>query len=100
MIEVAAIVSAVVRHWDDLVVILVLLMFNSTVGCLQEHEAADAVEALRGELALRALARRDEEWHDVDATSLVAGDVLAGLSQASAVPDGKLTQGDRRERPL
>lgn len=57
MIEVAAVLSAAVRHWDDLVVIMVLLVFNGAVGFWQEHQAADAVEALRRQLALRALAR-------------------------------------------
>ena len=76
MIEVAAVLSAAVRHWDDLVVILVLLVLNAAVGFWQEHQAADDVEALRRQLALRALARRDGQWGELDATMLVVGDVV------------------------
>jgi H+-transporting ATPase len=43
MIEVAAILSAVVRHWVDLIIILVLLAFNAVVGFWQEHQASNAV---------------------------------------------------------
>ena len=34
MIEVAAVLSAVVRHWVDLAIILVLLVFNAAYSCL------------------------------------------------------------------
>jgi H+-transporting ATPase len=47
MIEVAAILSGVVRHWDDFVIILVLLVFNAVVGFWQEFKAANALEALK-----------------------------------------------------
>ena len=36
MIEIAAILSAVVRHTADLIIILVLLVFNALVGFWQE----------------------------------------------------------------
>ncbi len=94
MIEVAAVLSAVVRHWDDLIVILVLLVFNGAVGFWQEHQAADAIEALRRQLALRALTRRDGQWQNVDAATLVVGDVIR-IRLGNVVPaDVKLLQGD------
>ena len=37
MIEAAALLSALVGHWADLVIILVLLVFNSAVGFWQEY---------------------------------------------------------------
>jgi H+-transporting ATPase len=47
MIEVAAILSAIVRHWDDLIIISVLLFFNALVGFWQEYKAANALEPLK-----------------------------------------------------
>lgn len=47
MIEVAAVLSALVRHWVDLIIIVVLLVFNAVVGFWQEYQAANAVEALK-----------------------------------------------------
>ena len=37
-------------------------MFNAAVGFWQEHTAADAVAALKRQLALRATVRRDGRW--------------------------------------
>ncbi len=59
MIEVAAILSAIVRHWDDLTIILILLVFNALVGFWQEYKAANALEALKKQLALKARVLRD-----------------------------------------
>ena len=76
MIEVAAILSAVVRHWVDLIIILVLLAFNAVVGFWQEFQAANAVAALKKQLALKARVLRDRAWREVGAAVLVPGDVV------------------------
>jgi len=39
MIEVGAILSAIVHNTDDLVIILVLLVFNAVVGFWHEYQA-------------------------------------------------------------
>jgi H+-transporting ATPase len=51
MIEVAAVLSALVRHWVDFGIIVALLVFNAAVGFWQEYTAGNAVEALRRQLA-------------------------------------------------
>ena len=76
MIEVALILSAVLRHWPDVIIVGVLLVFNAGVGFWQEHTAADAVAALKRQLALRAAVRRDGNWTEIDAAGLVPGDVV------------------------
>jgi magnesium-transporting ATPase (P-type) len=38
MIEVAAVLSAMVGHWVDMIIVLVLLVFNVVVGFWQEHQ--------------------------------------------------------------
>ena len=40
MIEVAVILSGVVRHWTDFFIILILLVTNAVVGFWEEHEAS------------------------------------------------------------
>ena len=62
MIEVAAVLSAIVRHWDDLGIILALLIFNGVIGFWQEFKAANALEALKKQLALTARVLRDGQW--------------------------------------
>jgi H+-transporting ATPase len=94
MIEIAAILTAVLQHWADLIIVAVLLVFNAVVGFWQEFQAANAVEALKKQLALKARARRDGTWQEVEAVSLVPGDVVR-LRLGDIIPaDVKLTQGD------
>ncbi|MEM7024961.1 MAG: cation-transporting P-type ATPase, partial [Pseudomonadota bacterium] len=40
MIEIAAVLSLLVRHWADFVIILVLLIYNALIGFWQERKAA------------------------------------------------------------
>lgn len=76
MIEVAALLSAVVRHWPDFVIILALLVFNAGIGFWQEFKASNALDALRQSLALHARVLRDGQWGQIDAAELVPGDVI------------------------
>ena len=76
MIETAALLSLLVRHWADLVIILVMLIFNAVIGFWEEHKASNALDALKNQLALGARALRDGSWKNVDAKDLVPGDVV------------------------
>jgi H+-transporting ATPase len=76
MIEAAAVLSLVVRHWADFVIIAVLLLFNAMVGFWQEHKADNALEALKRQLSLQARVRRGGTWRQVPARELVPGDVI------------------------
>ncbi|MGA7965758.1 MAG: plasma-membrane proton-efflux P-type ATPase, partial [Gammaproteobacteria bacterium] len=94
MIEVAAVLSAVVRHWTDLIVICALLLFNAIIGFWQERKAQNALEALKSQLALRARVRRDGKWQEVAAQDLVPGDVVRVRIGDIIPADIKLTDGD------
>ncbi len=76
MIEVAAILSAIVHHTEDLVIILVLLVFNAVVGFWQEYQAGNAIEQLKKQLALKSWVCRNGKWREIDATQLVPGDIV------------------------
>ncbi|WP_197513342.1 plasma-membrane proton-efflux P-type ATPase [Acidihalobacter aeolianus] len=94
MIEVAAILSAIIGHWTDLTIIMVLLIFNALIGFWEEHKAANALEALKSQLALKARALRDGQWGEIDAAALVPGDVLR-LRLGDIIPaDAKLIEGE------
>ncbi|MCA9028622.1 MAG: hypothetical protein KDA86_25675 [Planctomycetaceae bacterium] len=43
MIEVAAVLSALVRHWDDFAIILMLLVMNAIVGFWEEFQVGNAI---------------------------------------------------------
>ena len=94
MIEVAAILSGVVRHWEDFAVILVLLLMNAGVGFWEEFQAGNAIAALKATLALQALVKRDGKWTTVPARELVPGDLMR-LRIGDIIPaDARLLQGD------
>ena len=94
MIEVAAILSATVRHWSDFAVIMALLFFNAGIGFWQEYTAGNAVSALKKELAQKARVLRDGQWQVLDAASLVPGDIVR-IRLGDVVPaDVKLIAGE------
>ncbi|HSO18137.1 MAG TPA: plasma-membrane proton-efflux P-type ATPase, partial [Desulfosarcina sp.] len=94
MIEAAAVLSLAVRHWVDFGIIVTLLVFNAAVGFWQEHQAGNAVAALKNKLALKGRVRREGAWKVIDARELVPGDVIR-LRAGDIVPaDAKLIDGD------
>jgi len=94
MIEAAVILSAVARHWPDFGIILVLLLANSVVGFWEEHEAGNAIDALKAKLANKAQVRRDGKWVTPPARDLVPGDVIH-IRLGDIVPaDARLLDGD------
>ena len=76
MIEIAVILSAAARHWPDFFIILVLLLANSVVGFWEEHQAGNAIAALKGKLAIKARVKRDGKWVTPPSRELVPGDVI------------------------
>jgi H+-transporting ATPase len=97
MIEVAAILSAVVHHWADLGIILALLVVNAIVGFWEEYQAGNTIAALKQRLALQARVKRNGTWTTVPARELVPGDIIR-LRIGDIVPaDARLLEGDPME---
>ncbi len=94
MIEAAVILSAVARHWPDFAIILLLLLANAVVGFWEEHQAGNAIAALKARLAIKARVKRDGKWINPAARELVPGDVIR-LRLGDIVPaDARLLDGD------
>ncbi|MGA7979181.1 MAG: HAD-IC family P-type ATPase [Chromatiaceae bacterium] len=94
MIEAAVILSAVSRHWPDFGIILLLLVANAVVGFWEEHQAGNAIAALKAKLAIEARAKRDGKWTSPEARELVPGDVIR-VRLGDIVPaDARLLTGD------
>ncbi|MCX9024947.1 MAG: plasma-membrane proton-efflux P-type ATPase [Candidatus Methanoperedens sp.] len=94
MIEVAAILSAFIQHWEDFVIITALLFVNAVVGFEQEHKAENAIELLKQKLAFLARVRRDGKWQQIPARELVPGDIVRVRLGEIIPADIKLMQGD------
>ncbi|HSH49876.1 MAG TPA: plasma-membrane proton-efflux P-type ATPase [Halomonas sp.] len=93
MIEVAAILSALLHHWPDFIIIAALLIFNAVVGFWQEFKAANALDALKSQLAIKARVLRDGQWGLRDAADLVPGDVIRVRAGDVIPADTKLIEG-------
>ena len=94
MIEGAVILSGIVRHWLDFFIILVLLCSNAVVGFWEEHQAGNAIAALKAKLAIKARVKRDGKWATPAAREVVPGDVIR-LRLGDIVPaDARLLAGD------
>src|SRR5437667_2332173 len=94
MIEAAALIALIVGDWGDLTIITSLLLFNALLGFWEEHEASNALDALKNSLALKARVLRSGKWEQVDAQTLVPGDIVR-LYLGDVVPaDCKLIRGD------
>ena len=94
MIEAAAVVSAVIGHWDDFVIIAALLFFNVALELWQDHKASDALAALKRGLAPEATVLRDGKWQTVAASTLVPGDIVRVRLGVIVPADLRFTAGD------
>ncbi len=94
MIEIAAILSLIVKHWTDFFVIFALLLFNAGIGFWQELKASNALDALKAQLALKAKIFRDGKWIEFEASKIVPGDMVR-IKIGDIIPaDIKLLDGD------
>ncbi len=76
MIEAAVVLSIVAQHWTDFAIISVLLLANVIVGFWEEHQAGNAIAALKANLAPEARLRRKGTWSIAPASELVPGDII------------------------
>ncbi len=91
---IAGVVSFLLADWVDSVVILMAVVLNTIFGFAMEYKAEKNMEALSKLLAPRARVKRGEEWVEVDAATLVPGDVVK-LTIGWKVPaDGELVVED------
>lgn len=82
---VAVVVTALLGHWIDSMVIFGVVVINAVIGFVQEGKAEQALEGIRKMLSLDAQVRRDGHWTHVDAELLVPGDVVR-LRSGDRVP--------------
>jgi H+-transporting ATPase len=93
LLEIAMLVEIGLGKYVEAAVIAGLLLFNATLGFIQEGRAGAALAALKKRLAPTAIARRDGEWVKIAAAALVPGDAVR-LPLGSIVPaDARLLAG-------
>ncbi|VAW66034.1 Lead, cadmium, zinc and mercury transporting ATPase; Copper-translocating P-type ATPase [hydrothermal vent metagenome] len=94
MIEVAALLSAIVQKWEDFIIIMVMLLVNAGLDFIQEHRALNALKSLKAQMTLEVIVLRDGAFHQIPSRELVPGDLIK-LKIGDIVPaDVQLLSGD------
>ncbi len=94
MIEIAALLSALVKKWEDFTIILIMLLVNGGLDFFQEHRALNALKALKAGMRRQVNVLRDGVYRLVPARELVPGDIVK-LRIGDVVPaDVQLLSGD------
>ena len=96
LIEIAAVLSAILQDWEDFFVILLLLLINAFVGFFEQRKADNALQALKSSLASEALVIRDGGHVKVSAADLVPGDLVV-LRGGNVVPADVVLRGDHHD---
>ncbi len=81
----AVAVSVFVGEWTDAAVIFAIVMVSGVISFVQEYSAGNAVAKLRARLRHRVKALRDGKEKQIDAESIVPGDIVL-LSAGSLIP--------------
>jgi H+-transporting ATPase len=94
LLEVAIVLSIVLKHYLEAAIIFALLTINTVIGQMQSHGSQRALEALKKRLAVEARVLRDGEWVITQAREIVPGDIIS-IGLGDIVPaDAKLLTGD------
>lgn len=72
----AAVVAILLGDWEDGAFIGAVLVLNAVIGTIQEYNAQRSAAALASLTVPRALALRDGQEHEIDAATLVPGDIV------------------------
>ncbi|GIO21052.1 carbonate dehydratase [Oceanobacillus oncorhynchi subsp. incaldanensis] len=91
----AAVLTIVLEHYADTVVILMVVLINAVIGYFQENKAEKALEGIKKMLSLESTVIRDGERKEVASSDLVPGDIVL-LSPGDKIPaDLRLTAASR-----
>jgi P-type Ca2+ transporter type 2C len=86
----AALLAAAVGSYKDAVVILAVVVINALVGFYQEYRAERSLEALKSMLPVTARVRRNGSPQEINANSVVTGDILLLEAGDNVAADGRL----------
>jgi potassium/sodium efflux P-type ATPase len=86
----AALVTYLLDHMIDSVVILSVVVINAIIGFVQENKAENAMESIRKMLAFKAVVLRDGKKQKVNSEDLVIGDIVLLESGDRVLADTRL----------
>jgi len=90
ILVVAAIISALLHEYIDMVVIVATIFINVAIGFFQEYKASSALDKLRQLVSYHALVMRDGVKQHVNTTQIVPGDILFVEAGSKIQADGRI----------
>ncbi|MGB9895802.1 MAG: plasma-membrane proton-efflux P-type ATPase, partial [Thermoproteota archaeon] len=94
LLELAAVLSLLLGHYIEGIIIFVLLTVNAVIGHWHARGSQKAVELLKKKLAIKAKVLRDGNWTIKEAREVVPGDVIS-VRLGDIVPaDAKIINGE------
>ena len=99
----AALVTALLDHMMDSIVILSVVFINAIIGFIQENRAQNAMDAIKKMLAYNATVFRDGHKQKVNSENLVIGDIVLMEPGNRVLADIRLLQAhgfSAQEAPL
>jgi H+-transporting ATPase len=76
LLELAMVLSFILRHYPEGIIILALLTVNAIIGHIHSLGSQKAIELLKKKLAIKAKVFREGRWEIRDAKEIVPGDVI------------------------
>jgi Ca2+-transporting ATPase len=90
ILVVAGIITLILRHFTDSIVILSAVFLNTIVGFIQENKASQTLRALKKIVKHQAEVLREENLKIIDSEEVVPGDIVI-LTPGDRVPaDGRI----------
>ncbi|MFA5064235.1 MAG: plasma-membrane proton-efflux P-type ATPase [Dehalococcoidia bacterium] len=94
LLELAIVLSIVVKHYLEAVIIFALLTINAVVGHIQARGSQRALETLKKRLAINARVLRDGKWVTTTAMQIVPGDIISIVLGDIVPADAKIVSGE------
>ncbi|EPC74568.1 cation transport ATPase, partial [Lacticaseibacillus paracasei subsp. paracasei Lpp71] len=76
LLELAIVLTLILGHDTESIIIFVLLTINAVIGFVQSNNSQKAVALLKKKLEIMATVRRDQAWQALAASQVVPGDIV------------------------
>ena len=88
----AAVISFVIGHVIDAIVISIIVLLNAGIGFVQEYKAEEIIEKLKKSLKYKVMVLRSGVQKEIDSMYLVSGDIILLESGDKVLADCRILE--------
>ncbi|KAF0091965.1 MAG: H+-transporting ATPase [Fusobacteria bacterium] len=94
MLEFAIVLTIILDHYTESIIIFLLLTINAIIGYFQSQNSQKAVQLLKKNLEIKAKVFRDDKLIQIEAKEIVPGDIIS-IKRGDLIPaDVKIIDGE------